>query len=80
MKQRPIDYAEKVFGDMIGLHLSVADDHVSGLRKYLDRRHLPYVAQPSELGKTQLDFDPMVGVAELRVALRRYADLSSDGG
>jgi hypothetical protein len=78
MKQRPIDYAGKVFGDMNGLYLSVADAHVSGLRMYLDCRRLSYVVQPSELGKAKFDFNPMVGVAELRVALLHYADLSSD--
>jgi hypothetical protein len=77
MKQRPIDYAGKVFGDMNGLYLSVADAHVSGLRKHLDCRNIPYIAQPSELGNTKLDFDQTVGVTELRVALLRYADMSS---
>jgi hypothetical protein len=76
MKQLPIDYAGKVCGDMNGLQLSVADDHVSGLRKYLDRRNLPYVAQPSESGKTKLEFDPSVGTGELRFVLNRYAELS----
>ena len=78
MKQRPIDYAGKVCGNLNGLQLSVADVHVSGLRKHLDCRNIPYIAQPSELGKTKLDFDQTVGVTELRVVLLHYADLSSD--
>ena len=78
MKQRPIDYAEKVLGDADGLYLLVVTIMRMDCEVISTRRHISYVVQPSESGRTRFDFDPMVGVAELRVALRRYADLSSD--
>jgi hypothetical protein len=79
MKQRPADYVDRIHGDAEGLHLLIPDHHANGLRSYLDQMHLSFVALPSVSGETKLDFDPMVGFAELRAALLRYTHISRNG-